>query len=243
MAEPWTEAEIAALLDGELDGAEKARIEWAVETDPAARACAARIRETDALLREAFAAPLSEATHAAMVAVLSDEPVVTPFRPRRSAPSRWTPAALAASVALVVGAAAGAFLSPLETASNRDDRLAVGRAPQAIAAALETAPSGAVSGGVRPLASFPLPDGSVCREFEIDDVDGPIAFGLACRAAGSWRVLLTADLQTSGDPAESGFAPASGVAVDAAVVILDALGAGGALDPDAEARAIRSGWR
>ena len=244
MAEPWTEAEIAALLDGELQDAEKARIERALGTDPEARACAERIRETDALLREAYAAPLAEPTPAALTAALAEDPVVTPFRPRRPTAPAWAPTALAASVALAVGAAAGALLTPFESAPSGGARLAVGAAPEAVAAALETAPSGVSDGGVRPLASFPIADGGVCREFEIDvGAAVPAAYGLACRAAGAWRVLLAADMPKTTDAAESDFAPASGAAPDAVVPLLDALGAGPALDPDAEALAIGNGWR
>lgn len=247
MAASWTETDIAAFVDGELEGAERARVAALIEADPAAQALADSLRETDALLREAFAAPLSEPVPPSLAAIVKADAKVVPLRPRRPAHS-WMPMALAASVALLIGGTAGLMLGqskgPAAPASLA--ALSVGGVPLVLAEALDTAPSGTIRGDVQPLASFPLPDGGACREFEVmspADRAAPTAFGLACNRGEGWRVVIAATVEAPGSTAEGSFAAASGTALDAAAMALDALGAGSALDPAAEAAAIARGWR
>ncbi len=246
MTEPWTEDDIAAFVDGALEGAERDRVARLIECDPAARAAAERIREANALLRDAFAAPLSEPTPAAMAALFDETGVVRPFTPRPAPRASWAPAALAAGVALVVGSVGGALLAPRPGAPTPERAtLSVGPAPEALAAALYAAPSGTLQGGVRPIASFPVEGGGYCREFELQESAeaAPTAFGLACGMANGWRVVVAADIAGDAAGASGGFAPASGAAIDAASPILDDLGAGPALDVESERRAISARWK
>jgi len=244
MNRDWTETDIAALLDGELTGAEAERVARLLETDPAARAVAERIGRNDALLREAFAAPLAEPSPPRLAGLFDAAVTPLPQRPARAASRRNL--AMAASAALVVGAVAGALLGPVgEGAGPAAARLAVGAAPPAVAEALSETPSGALRHGVRLIASFAVAGGGHCREFEWrrEDDAAPSALGLACRSGGDWRVVVAAEIGEAGASERSGYAPASGVAPDAVSPVLDALGAGPALDPEAEARAIARGWR
>lgn len=246
MTEPWTEDEIAAFVDGALEGAERERIAGVIARDPAAREAAERIRAANARLRDAFAAPLSEPLPGDMAALFDDTGAVTSFRPRRPPRAAWLPAAMAASVALVVGSVGGALVAPrfaepvVESAA-----LPVGPASESLSAALDVAPTGALQDGVRPIASFALAGGGYCREFELQESAeaAPAAFGLACGTAEGWRVVIAAEIADEAAGATDGFAPASGAALDAALPVLDALGAGPVLDPDAESRAIAEGWR
>jgi hypothetical protein len=240
MTERWTETEIAAFLDGELDEERAARVAAALESDPAAADVARRLQDNDRLLREAFAAPLAEPVPAAIATALAapaGRVVPFPGRPRRV--SGWMPAALAASVALTVSLAGGALLR----SGNGTPVMAVGPAADSLAAVLETEPSGVALNRVRPLASF-LVDGGVCREFEVLGAEAaPTSQGLACRAGSGWSVILATAVEPArADPAGGGFAPADGMASDAIGPLLESLGAGPALDPAAERAAIAAGW-
>jgi hypothetical protein len=243
----WTEAEVAAFLEGRLAGADADRVAAALETDPAAQAAAERAAgagaATDALLREAYAAPLGEPAPRAMLdAVRGSAGRVVPFERRRPRPT-WAPAALAASVALVAGLAGGLALtgrgpSPVETAA-----LGLGAATGAAAAALEGAPTGTEGGGLRLAGSFRDAAGRPCREFDALDAAGDaLGHGVACRDADAWRVVALA-AATDGAAGGEGYAPASGTEADPLAAALRALGAGPALSPAEEADAIGRGWR
>jgi hypothetical protein len=245
MAGAWTEDEIAAFVDGELDEAARARIAAALDSDPEAAALAVRLRETDALLRDAFAAPLGEEVPKAIAATLAaPTAAVLPFRvlPRRA--QVWVPAALAASLALVAGLAGGMMLDLGEASRPAAAILALGPAEDQLAQALDRVPSGEAEGRMRPLASFVV-DSGVCREFEmLDAAAAPTGFGMACRDGEGWSVIFAVATRDDGAEADgSGFVPASGAVVDAAGPLLDTLGAGPALDPAAEREAIARGWR
>lgn len=242
MTRDWTDEDVAAFVDGALDGEEAERMAHIIDNNPEARALAARIRAQNALLRDAFDAPMREPVPPAMRAIVEQEGRVASLAARRRPAPAWAPVALAASLALAVGLGAGFALAPQGRGVGAPG---VGGAGPALAAALETAPSGVAQGGVRPLASFPVAGGGVCREFETAASGAaPAAFGLACREPGGWRVLA-AVAATIGDaaPAGDGFAPASGAAVDAIGPLLDALGADAALDAATERAAIEAAWR
>jgi hypothetical protein len=247
MARTWTETDIAALLDGELDGAEHDRIAHILETDPEAQACAARLRETDALLREAFAAPMDEPTPDRMQAALDDHGRVVRLATFRASARQWVmPSALAASIALLIGFAAGSLLNPFQPSQdNFTASLAVGPAAPTVSRVLDTTMSGTLQDGVRPTASFRVASGGICREFETANVpDGPAgAFGIACTTGNAWQVIMAASIATPAGTDGADFAPASGAAIDAASPVLDALGAGAAMTPDEEREALAGKWR
>lgn len=242
MARNWTETDIAALLDGELDGAEHDRVARLVETDPEAQACAARLRETDALLREAFAAPLNEPLPESMQAALDDHGKVVRLAAFRAPVRQWVvPSAVAASIALLVGFASGSLLTPFQPAP--DDitaSLSVGPAAPALSRVLDATMSGTLQDGVRPIASFRVASGGICREFETAALaDGTAgAYGIACSTGDAWQVIMAASIVAPAATDGTDFAPASGAAIDAALPVLDALGAGAAMTPDEEKEAL-----
>ncbi len=244
MTVKWTEAEIAAFIGGRLHGSDADRVAEALETDPAAQAAAEAIGAADAgdqTLRQAFAAPLSEAPALALRATLlaGTGGVATPPRRARAA---WAPAALAASLALAAGFGAGWGLRP-SGAPETPAVIAVGQATGAVELALSSAPSGAARSGLAPTATFRDSAGNACREFDVIDAAGaPAAAGVACRDAQGWRVLLIATHRDAA-PAGPGFAPASGADADPVGDYLNAIGAGPALHPAEEAALIARGWR
>ena len=244
MTETWTEREIAAFIDGELDEDGQARIAAVIEGDPVAARLAQRMRETDRLLRDAFAAPLDEPVPAGIAAALDSRGDVVTFKPRGRRPIGWLPATLAASLALAAGLAGGMMLDLARPVGPADLSLTIGPAATTLSVVLERVPSGETENGIRPLASFRV-DAGVCREFESLSPDAvPIAFGIACRDRDAWSVIFAA---ATGDPgpggrADSRFAPASATVVDTVGPLLDALGAGPALAPQEEHDAIAAGW-
>ncbi|MFN3613557.1 MAG: anti-sigma factor family protein [Rubrimonas sp.] len=243
----WTEEQIAAWVDGSLDADEAARIAGIVANDPAALQTAERIERQNGLLRAAYADTLDEPVPARLTATVGGRPTLAASRPsaRPAARAHWgerAPTALAAGLALAVGLGAGAALVGLPQGGGSEPAgaatLAIGPVDVRIAAALESAASGA-DGAVTPLATFRTAGDGWCREFETAS-----GAAVACRhGPGAWSVVAAAIRPAGVEEGSAGYVPAAGNLDDALGAALDALGAGPALDPDAESEAIASGWR
>jgi anti-sigma factor RsiW len=238
MSGDWTEAEIAAHLDGALDREGDARIRDAIATDPEARAAAERLRRLNRLLGAAYPLP-GPAIPDHIAAALATEPgrvVGLPFR--RS--FQWLQLAVAASVALAVGIGTGFLLGDSQP---RPSGGMLADAGPALEGALETLASGTLSdAGVRPLSTFRDAEGRPCREFE---TAGALSarIGIACRQPRSgWEILAIVAVPEPASGAD-GFAPASGPEDQALDLSLEAIGAGVTFSPDKESALIRSGWR
>lgn len=245
MTRNWTETEIAAWVDGALENpAEAVRISAIVETDAKAARLAERIRASNQLLGEAFDAPMREPVPSAIATALAAAPERVAVLGGRPGPLRRWPlagAAMAATIAFSVGLGTG-----LMTGGPPDVGLVAGVGAHAsdapLARALETLPSGTVSeAGIRPMLTFRDADNLPCREFETTGATG-LALGIACRReAGRWTVeILVAVPET--DDGSGDYVPASGPSGDALAAVLDALGAGPSLSPDAEAALIAEDW-
>lgn len=246
MGTDWSEAEIAAWVDGMLDAQDAERIERIMARDPNARAYAEKVCESNERLKAAFGAPIDEPVPASLKGAILGAPGQVTALPRRKWQAGWRPLALAASLALVVGLGTGGYLwAPEQTSLVA----AVGNAPVdgPLHAALETLPSGTLSpAGVRPMMTFQDENGRPCREFEaVGAVPEALEFGIACRRPqdGVWHVAIVVAAQPTDMPPQTGFAPASGPAGDALEATLDALGAGPAIGPEDEARLLELGWR
>lgn len=264
MTRRLTDQEIAAHVDGELDAAADADVRARLADDPAARALAGRLRELNARLAAAHPLPdAGEMPPAIAAALAAPAPVgaaatagdgadaapgsVVAFRQAARQPA-WLPMAAAASVALLLGVASGTFLAgPADRADQAAESAAGGLASAgtALAAALETLPSGTLSAdAVRPVVTFRDATGRPCREFETGPGVAP-RVGIACREPrGGWEVLAIAAMADAAVPADGAFRPASGAGADMAIeATLDAIGAGDPLAPEEEARLLASGWR
>lgn len=241
MAKKLTEDQIAAAIDGSLEGPEADEIRAAIERDPEARGYAEDLRRMNEVLREAFDVPGDEPVPAPIQAALfGDEAKVSLFRRATQSPPVWITAAAAALALFVAGAL-------YTSTDDKPQLIALGEAPAdgPLHAALERATSGEATGsGVRPMLTFLDRDGRPCREFELDKpAVAKLALGVACRTdAGRWHIEAVV---AAPDPAaiDSGYAPASGGEPDALTAATDALGAGTPLAPDQESALISGGWK
>jgi hypothetical protein len=252
MPERVTNEQIAAYVDGTLDDATAARVAEALAQDGAARAYAAELEIANRLLQQAFGAPMTEPVPAELRDII--------LRPRKAeapgevvelAQRRWRQApflslAVAASVALMIGAGTGTLLFTQAPPQHRPLAL-LGPAPTdgPLHAALEQLPSGEISAaGVQPMLTFRDASERVCREFEvIGEVPDSLEFGIACRRdASRWQVEIVVTGPAS-DIGPDGYRPASGPGADALDAMLDALGAQPALTPLEESELLRRGWR
>lgn len=238
---------LSAFLDGELPADRRAQVARALAASPAVAERLAALAALHADLRTLFDPVLTEPVPERLRALLdagpgAAAPAVVPFRRRLVA--AWQPAALAASLALLLGVGAGWGLR----APPPEPRLA-GLAPTASAALqaiLERAPSGETrplgpDGEVTPVASLADAEHGWCRLFVVDDGTRPLE-AVACRDGGGWRVLALAELSTAPAAAADGYAPATGGSPSPLRSLLGELGLGEPVESSVEERLIREGW-
>ncbi len=153
----FTDEELSAFLDGELPEARAAALEAALDRDPALGARMAALSEADALIKAAEPAPSNATAPPEMLAALARLAEAKPgsaanvvaLRPKARAPSAGWLAAMAASIALVVGGIGGAAFQAsrdgVDAAVALDAAVGVIRPANPLHAALETIPSGTVA--------------------------------------------------------------------------------------------------
>jgi hypothetical protein len=259
-----SEETLSAYVDGALEAGARAEVEARLATDAEARALLERLRVADRLAIEAFAAPMHEPPPQALVnAILS---AIAPGAADRDAsPGRRPPPAwnarryalpLAASLALAVGLAAGAFLG--HRLAQPTGELALGVVPgeSVLHRLLERYPSGStleirgargVARRVGVVATFMDRHARPCREVEVTPAGTdphPVAAAVACRdAAGRW--LVEGATRLAGTPLATGsqFEPSGVPEKDALDGLLTLLGAQRALDHHEEKALIEGGWK
>ncbi len=231
------EEAIFAYIDGELEGEDRARMEAAIDADPALQAMVAEHRALAARLHGAFStileAPVPQAVSAAITA---EAPVVSlaeerSRRERRR--SRWDVshwAAMAATLAVgVIGGFAfrGGHGGPV---TERGGQLvASGGLDHALNTQL--ASTQGAGAAVKIGLTFRNRAGAVCRTFAADAAEG-----VACRDGGTWQMkgLLGRENTSTGDYR---MAASSGTAE-----LVDNLIAGEALDQAQERAALAADW-
>ncbi len=252
---------IMAYADGQLPRDQVDRVEALLRADGQARDLLAHFRQTGALLEPLTRDLLHEPVPSRLIdtvrdhartdappgasATITDGPLVKPLpvAPRTVEPAGppandsrfWPQAALAAGLALVIGAVVGHWWAgrSTDTAST-------------LASVLQSVPSGSsaplADGKVLPLASFRRSDGTLCREFE-QSLGGRLSHGFACRADGVWitQMIIDGGAEQGRDGQPPAFVPATGQA-DALAAMAEALGLGQALDPGEEEALIGRGW-
>jgi hypothetical protein len=254
---------LAAFVDGALSPEESAGVVMHLADHPEDAAHVDALMELNALLGEAYAAPLHEPAPERIVATILDSAsrreaarVVAAragqgdlrggWRQRLGRPRKATVAALLAVVVAVVAIAVvpGRFGAPVQI---------LGAPPSVDAelrAALETAPSGPV-GTETPqritlVGTFLDKTGQPCREYELLDPEAmALTQGVACRSGdGEWRTEVSVASRIDPVADRDAFVPASGAAGDPEALdrALDRLGAGMTLSP-LEERTLIASWR
>lgn len=227
---------LMALADGELTGADASKLMARIKANPALAARYAQFTDTslvmrhamdpgpvpDYLIRNVLTAPTGQTTAPEKVTRLW-------AKPREQAGGFGWSLALAASVVLAAGMGfylGGGNLVPAPagpdvtavltgTATGENIRLADG-------------------GSARVLGSFDT-DLGLCRLIVLQGPDGRSDRNVVCQLPdGAWQTALSVNEGGGGD-----FALASDTAVGTVDSFLDAIGAGAALTPDDEARALR----
>jgi Putative zinc-finger len=241
---------LAAFVDGELSPEEAAAVVLHLADHPGDQAHVDDLFAANEALIQAFAAPLHEPVPEAIRAAIIG-PAAAPaghvvaFRPRRIMALGGL--ALAASIAVAAVLLPGLVRGPVPAG------IALGPLPAAdpVAAVLDTRASGtpvplADGRETMVLASFDLPDGQICREFEvIDRQAGRIDYAIGCRSGAGWSVtaaIAEAIGSDTGSDTGQGFVPAGDVEADALTRYLERSGVPAVLDPAAEAEAIRRNW-
>ncbi|KFL36126.1 anti-sigma factor family protein, partial [Arenimonas donghaensis] len=188
---------LMAYADGQLQGEQAARVQAAIDADPALAEVVARHRALATRLQQAYAPVLYEPVPDRLQALATAAPVASLAQARgaraaravRRGPGGW----LALAAMLVVGLGVGLLLGrpgagPVGTGED-GALLAQGGLAEALQTRLASEPAAGVVIGL----SFRDDQGQWCRSFHIDDASA--LAGLACRGAdGRWRlpVLATA---------------------------------------------------
>jgi len=233
-----TREEIAAFADGELEGADLARIEAAVAADPALATQVEAHRALKTRLAAHFAPIAAEPVPERLSALLSasstgggaeviDFATAAAQRQGKAASRhqwlRWAGPALAASLALGIlvmrpGSAPDGYAGG-DLAAVLDTRLASNQ-PQ--------------DGATRILLSFPNTKGELCRGFA-----GADRSGIACRDGTGWRLERT----LGGVTAQGTDFRQAGSSEAALMAAMQDMATGAPLDATAEEAARAKGWR
>jgi hypothetical protein len=236
----FSDETLMAYADGELDPAERAAIEHAMQADPAIAAAVARHRALRQDIAAAFAGildePVPERLHPPPPAPVVQLDAARAARAAAPAPAprRWSwPEWGALAAMLMVGVLVGKVVpggGQAAITGNGGQVVAQGE----LAAALDRQVGGKDAGTVRVGVSFAARDGQYCRGF----VMGSSA-GLACRADGQWRIPVLAEAGAQGQGA---YRQAGSDLPPAVLDAIDARIAGKPLDAAGEEAARARGW-
>ncbi len=246
---------LAAYVDGELEGAERARIEQAVAQDSQLAQRVAQQRALRERLRGAFDGVLQEAVPKRLAQAARIGPAPGPAqvidlarvraeRARRGSQRSVHVRRVTLAASLVVGVLAGVVLQRLSTSAaltefHDGSLLARGALARALTEQLAgAAPEGAA---VRVGLSFKSRTGNYCRTFAVSG--NHLMAGLACRDQQQWQVLNLVGSEGAGTPgsaqnlrpAASGLPPALLQAVNERI-------SGEPLNAAAEAKARSEDW-
>ena len=248
------EETLNAYRDGALDVEARAEVEALLETEAGARELLAKLRRANALAVEAFGAPMHGPQPQAMMDTILQDRGRRPIWARGLGTSlRSYAAPLAASLALLIGVAAGVILS--RQMERAPAGLALGTVPRdsPMHRLLDHALSGQIqetgsSGGRHAvLATFRDRRGRPCREIEVFPPHAglqPIAAGVACLGDdGSWLVEGAVSLAHAAGTGSQHYEPSGVAEKDALEGLLNLLGAQAALGPEEERALLERRWR
>jgi hypothetical protein len=254
-----SDEKLMAYADGELDAAERAQVEAAIDADPSLARRVENHRALRSKMSGAFRSTLDEPIPDRLLnavrgapAAARDDRLVDADRARAVRRQRATAAraawgwpqwvAMAASVAIGVMIGRGVLMSPrssVETIGTEGDQLvARGALDEALTNQLasEQSRSAAVQVGV----SFRAKSGELCRTFSVRRDDA--LSGVACRESSAWNVRVLQ--RAEGAQTRPGNYQQAGSEMPAAVrAAVDAEIADDPLDAAGEAAAKKNGWK
>lgn len=236
-----TDETLSAYLDGELGPDEALKVEAALKADPALvlrlRTLEAATRRFADAVRAGDAAPMPAGVEALLKPKADN--VVQFRRAKRETPKWLVPAAIAATLAAIVFAGGDLGRTP----GVDEDAFVVAAGPvdprSALHRALDKTPSAEAfstkRATVRPVATFRIADGGLCREFLASGASNVRA--VACRNDRQWTVKIAAEETAPGGDYRPASGPASAINafVDSAIV-------GDPLGAENERALIASGW-
>ncbi|MCR9212313.1 MAG: anti-sigma factor [Proteobacteria bacterium] len=250
----FSDETLMAFADGELDPETTEAVEQAIETDETIAQRVAEFMESRDMAKDAFAPLLEEPVPESLTSSVeemiheqtpdttaSDETVVafTPMAPKQhKKPAYSWQIPLAASITLIIGLGAGYTLNTAQEAAETSELGLASLSQPQIVEALVAIPSGMESqlGGegdrFRAIATYRNADGTLCREFEVDQSDKSTVVAVACRPEQRWNVRFA----VVAGPADSGYAPAS--SLESLDAYLDAVDAGEPLSLEDEKAAL-----
>lgn len=237
----WSDEQIAAYVDGELDPPARAALAAACATDAA---LAARVDREQALRRRlaaAFDAELDEPVPQRLLDALRAPPaeVVDLAAARARRRPRWAwPEWGAMAACLAIGLFIGrALLGPAADPFEHVDGKLLARGVLAEALTQQLASEERPGAAVALPISFAATDGRYCRSFVMS---GESLAGLACRGGGGWELELLAPAGGAG-PAD-GVRPAGSDLPPAVLRAVDERIAGEPLGAAAEREVRGRGW-
>jgi len=231
-----SDEQLSAFLDQELSDKEMIQIRAALSVDLNLTDRLAELAVTDELVRAHASAIDSVPMPESVTRLLRSNKVVELSWWRRTHLQLTEHAALAASIALMLGLGFG-YLIPTDPSARSAD-------PdwQRLASYLETAPSGtslAVTADTQLINRFSFVDqqDTYCRQFALQTTS-TVSENVACRVDGSWELIANA--QTSRVYNQAEYTLASGAALLDST--LDAMMSGQALSLDEETVLIEQSW-
>jgi hypothetical protein len=249
---------LVAYVDGELDEAERLRVEQAIARDVRLAQRVAHQRALRGRVRTARDGVLNEPVPQRRVNAARGEGLAGPAQiidlarvraqrarrseRRRAAIPRRAATAIAAS--LLLGLGSGLLIEYLvvdagPTEYRNGAVLAGGLLHRALNDQLASAAPG--SSAVRIGLSFRARSGGFCRTFALEDAHSMA--GLACRQQDRWHILMLLGNEASAAPAASGYRMAGLAMPPALAQAVNERISGEPLDSNAEAKARLSGWR
>lgn len=245
---------LAAYIDGELDAAERDRIERALEADPLLARRVTQQRALRARLRGAFDGTLHEPVPQRLVqaarlvapqaaAKVIDLASARADRQRRDRTDRgWLYSSrIAIAASLLVGVGVGLLIERLSSSGSltelRDGTLL---AHGALSVALNSQlASNGNAGPVNIGLTFKARDGAYCRTFAIKE--GQPMAGLACREQQQWRLLTLLESTEAGSAGQSMRTAGSSLPPALLQAVTERI-VGDPLDAKLEAEARNAGW-
>ncbi len=245
--ELFTDEELMAFADGELDAARMEEIARALEGDEALARRVAIFSNTSPLAFRAMKTLLDEKVPPALerrVAELAEQAAQAgaPIPFRRAAPvaansqrQSWH-LPLAASLALAIGGLGGFYAAGTIQGDN-SVHVAAAAEPY-VSEVLNSAAQGesralAGKGTLRAIATFRDAEGALCREFEHDRTDGSAIVAVACHEQEAWQIRIAVAASRAGGE----FAPAS--SLESIEAYMSATGASPALSLSEEEKALK----